>query len=96
MYPHQLLKPGAGSHGPQSNSIHSEARSNINHTCEASSSHENTSLCPHKTRIFCQTFSSHGVCLSFTTKAQRCVKGMVLYERAEKNSSFASQCLIRT
>lgn len=29
MYPHQLLKPGAGRHGPQSNSIRSEARSNI-------------------------------------------------------------------
>lgn len=62
VYPHHLLKPCTVIHGPQSNSISSESRSNITIPVK----HQAHTRSPHKMRIFCQTFDSHGACLSFT------------------------------
>lgn len=68
VYLRQLLKPCSGIHGPQSNSISSESRSNITIPVKHQVHTKKTPLCPHKMRIFCQTFNGHGACLSFTTE----------------------------
>lgn len=74
VYPPLLLKTCAGIHGPQSNSISSKSRSNITIPVKHQADTKRPPLCPHKLRIFGQTFKSHGVCLSFTTEVEKCVK----------------------
>lgn len=96
VYPHQWLKLCAGIHGSQSNSISSEARSNITIPVKHHAHTKRPSSALTKWEHFVR-HSAVMVYISVLLLRWRDVwKECSCTERQKKNHSFASQCLIWT